>query len=237
MKRILLLFTLFTLGATLPAQPDKEGFYKPVNKVVEGWTIEVEPVLLEAKNKSTADKAFTALANHLQRVKYILPAARVKELQTIRIRLELHNERMGAMQYHPSRQWLRANRHAPDLAKHVHIPRAKALFSPHMWAKHPYVIMHELAHAYHDQILGWNNKEIAAAYEDAKKSGIYDKVLLYTGRKNVKHYGMNNPKEYFAEATEAYLGVNDFYPFVRSELKEHDPRMFKIMEKIWGQVR
>ena len=236
MKRILLLFTLFTLGATLPAQPDKEGFYKPVNKVVEGWTIEVEPVLLEAKNKSTADKAFTALANHLQRVKYILPAARVKELQTIRIRLELHNERMGAMQYHPSRQWLRANRHDPALAKHVHLPRAKSLYAPHMWAKHPYVVLHELAHAYHDQVLRFNNKEIIEAYNAAKKAGIYEKVMLYTGR-TVRHYGLNNHKEYFAESTEAYLGVNDFYPFVRGELKKHDPRMYKIMEKVWGPVR
>ena len=62
-------------------------------------------------------------------------------------------------------------------------------------------------------------------------------MLLYTGRRPVKHYGLNNHKEYFAEATEAYLGVNDFYPFVRGELKKHDPRMYKIMEKVWGPVR
>ena len=24
--------------------------------------------------------------------------------------------------------------------------------------------------------------------------------------------------------TESYVGVNDFYPFVRAELKEHDPK-------------
>jgi len=232
-----MLMRILTILILSTATAFTADFYKPVLKKIEGWTIEVEPVLFEKKNETTAEKSFIALANHFQRIKYILPETRVKELQTIRIRLELHNERMGAMQYHPSRQWLRANRYDPELAKHVHIPRAKALFSPGTWAKHPYVIMHELAHAYHDQFLGWNNKEIAAAYEDAKKSGIYDKVLLYTGRKNVKHYGMNNPKEYFAEATEAYLGVNDFYPFVRAELKHHDPRLFKIMEKVWGPVQ
>ena len=48
---------------------------------------------------------------------------------------------------------------------------------------------------------------------------------------------MNNAKEYFAESTEAYLGVNDFYPFVRAELREHDPDMFRIMQNIWGPVR
>ena len=39
------------------------------------------------------------------------------------------------------------------------------------------------------------------AYKDAKASGTYDKVLLFTERK-IKHYGMNNHKKYFAEKTE-----------------------------------
>jgi hypothetical protein len=52
----------------------------------------------------------------------------------------------------------------------------------------------------------------------------------------VKHYGLSNHKEYFAESTEAYFGVNDFYPFVRAELNEHDPAMYALLEKIWGRV-
>ena len=233
--RLFLIPLIFSAAVCLAA--DKGGkFYKPIKKDVEGWIIAIDPQLLEAKNKAVADQAFTALANHLQRVKFILPEAKVKELQKLPIRLDLNNDRLGNMQYHPSRRWLLTNKHDPALVKHVHIPRAKALFAPHMWAKHPYVVMHELAHAYHDQVLSFDNKEIIAAYEAAKEAGIYEKVLLYTGRK-VRHYGLNNHKEYFAEATEAYLGVNDFYPFVRAELKEHDPQMYKIMEKVWGPVR
>jgi len=53
----------------------------------------------------------------------------------------------------------------------------------------------------------------------------------------VKHYGASNHKEYFAEATEAYLYRNDFYPFVYGELKEHDPAGFAVMEKTWGKIR
>ena len=232
MKTLLTIFVVFSLSASLRAA----DFYKPIIKDVEGWRIAVGSDLLKPQNKTVAEKAFTALANHLQRVKYILSEAKVKELQKLPIRLELNNNRLGNMQYHPSVSWLRANRHDPALVKHVHIPRAKALFSPHMWAKHPYVVMHELAHAYHDQVLSFDNKEIIDAYKAAKKAGIYEKVMLYTGR-TVRHYGLNNHKEYFAESTEAYLGVNDFYPFVRGELKEHDPRMYKIMEKVWGPVR
>ena len=232
MKNIcVLILTVFTLAAQKDA-----NYYKPVIKDVEGWTIAVEPRLLKKENQEVANKAFVALANHLQRVKFILPEAKVKELQKLPIRLELNNQLLGSMQYHPSRSWLRANRHDPALVKHVHIPRAKALYDRGMWAKHPYVVMHELAHAYHDQVLSFDNKEIIEAYNAAKKAGIYEKVLLYTGR-TVRHYGLNNHKEYFAESTEAYLGVNDFYPFVRGELKQHDPRMYKIMEKVWGPVR
>ena len=76
---------------------------------------------------------------------------------------------------------------------------------------------------------------IVEAYEKAKDEGIYEEVLLFTGRK-VRHYGLSNHKEYFAESTEAYFGVNDFYPFVRAELKEHDPRMYEVMKSVWGPV-
>ena len=228
---------VFLVAVLCVSAAERESkFYKPIQKNIEGWSISVDPELLKKENKGIADKAFKALANHLQRVKFILPEAKVKELQKLPIRLELNNSRLGNMQYHPNRGWLVANRHDPALAKHVHIPRAKKLYDPHMWAKHPYVVLHELSHAYHDQVLGFDNPEIIAAYKAAKKKGIYEKVLLYTGR-TVRHYGLTNHKEYFAEATEAYLGVNDFYPFVRAELKQHDPRMFKIMEKVWGPVK
>ena len=40
--------------------------------------------------------------------------------------------------------------------------------------------------------------------------------------------------EYFAESTEAFFGTNDFYPFVRAELKQHDPKMFDLLWKLWG---
>lgn len=211
-------------------------FYDPIEKDVEGWTIAVDPQLLQAENSETAQRAFAALANHLQRIKFITPDDQLKKLQQMRIWIELNNPVLGNMQYHPGRGWLIANGHDPRLVKHVHIPRAKNLYARHMWAKHPYVVLHELAHAFHDQLLGFDNVEISALYAAAKEKGIYDKVLLYTG-KETKHYGMNNPMEYFAEATEAYFGVNDFYPFVRAELQQHDPEMFKLLEKIWGRLR
>jgi len=238
-----LTLTLLLLTASLPAAPAEDkaavpqkSFYDPVEKVIEGWAIDVDPQLLAEENRELGEKAFVALANHLQRVKYIVPAERVSELQKIRIWLELHNPVLGAMQYHPSQGWLKAHGHDPRLVRHVHLPRAQQLLDRHMWAKHPYVVLHELAHAYHDQILSFDQKAIIRAWENIRDNGSYEKVLLYTGAR-VRHYGLTNHKEYFAESTEAYFGVNDFYPFVRAELKEYDPQMYSLLQKIWGPVR
>ena len=237
-QTILAVALLFGALSQSVAEKEENKFYDPIEKKLEGWTIKVDPKLLKNENNEFKDQVFTALANHLQRIKYILPAAKVKEMQKLPIWLDHHYEPLGSMQYHPGATWLRANKHDPRLVKHVHIPRAKALLNRSQWAKHPYVILHELAHAYHDQVLskGFENEEVLGAYNEAKEKGIYEKVLLYSGR-TVKHYGLNNQMEYFAECTEAYLCVNDFYPFVRAELNEHDPRMFQLLKKIWGEVK
>ena len=216
-----------------PAPP---AFYDPVEETVEGWTIAVDPRLLEKEHAQVKERAFKALANHLQRVEFIVPEDRLKELKEIKIWLELDNPNLRGMQYHPNRGWLKSHKHDPRLVKHVHIPHAKELYSRHMWAKHPYVILHELAHGYHDQLLSFDNPKIIEVFEQAKEEKLYEEVLLYTGKK-VRHYALTNHKEYFAESTEAYFGVNDFYPFVRAELKEHDPKMYELLEKIWGPVR
>ena len=61
-------------------------------------------------------------------------------------------------------------------------------------------------------------------------------MLLYTGEQ-VRHYGLTDHKEYFAEGTEAYLYRNDFYPFVCAELKEHDPELHAVLAAVWGAAR
>jgi dipeptidyl-peptidase-4 len=40
--------------------------------------------------------------------------------------------------------------------------------------------------------------------------------------------------EYFAESTEAYFGKNDFFPFNQKELKENDPHMHDLIQKLWN---
>lgn len=235
MFKRLLPFFVGAIVCPLLVSADEPEFYDPIETNIEGWTVAVDPELMKEENVELREKYFKALANHLQRITYITPEKQLERLKLCRIWLELKNEKLGNMQYHPDRGWLMKNGHDPRLAKHVHIPRAASLTDRGMWGKHPFVVLHELAHAYHDQVYGFDNERIAEVYKAAKASGSYDKVLDHRGRQ-VKHYGMNNPMEYFAESTEAYFGVNDFYPFVRAELKEHDPKMYELLREIWGPL-
>jgi hypothetical protein len=205
----------------------------PVVRNIEGWTVHIEPALLDGEQRDEGAKALAMLANHLQRIKVLLHPEPLAKLQRIEIWIEHDHPRLKPMQYHPSKRWLVDHGHDPRLAKKVHITQAGELLSREQMLKHPAVLLHELAHGYHHQVLGFEHSDIIAAYQQAKESGSYERVLLYNG-KRVKHYGLSDHKEYFAEGTEAYFYRNDFYPFVRAELKEHDPTLHALLERVWG---
>jgi dipeptidyl-peptidase-4 len=207
--------------------------FDPVLREIEGWKVHVEPALIDGAHRQEGANALTMLANHLQRIRILVPPEPLAKLRAIEIWIEHDHPRLKAMQYHPSRDWLMENGHDIRLARKVHITQAGELLSRSQMLKHPAVVLHELAHGYHDQFLSFDQPEILAAYHRARESGSYTNVLLYTGRK-VKHYGLTDHKEYFAEGTEAYLYRNDFYPFVRAELKEHDPTLHEVLAKVWG---
>ena len=60
-----------------------------------------------------------------------------------------------------------------------------------------------------------------------------------------KHYAASNPMEYFAELSVAFLAdenlpqeeYNKWYPHNAKQLKEHDPRAFALLQKLWGVER
>jgi hypothetical protein len=208
--------------------------FEPVVRNLEGWTVHVDPALLKGAHAVEGGKALRMLADHLNRISILVPARQLAQLRQMEIWIEHDQPFLRGMQYHPSAGWLVARGHDARLAKKVHISRAAALLERGQMLKHPAVVLHELAHAYHDQVLDFEHPEILEAYRSAKESGSYEKVLLYSGR-HVRHYGMNNQKEYFAEGTEAWFYRNDFYPFVRAELKEHDPAFYSVLEKVWGE--
>jgi dipeptidyl-peptidase-4 len=214
------------------APAKKIGWIKPVEKQIEGWTVQIDPALLFGEHQEEGGRALKMLANHLQRIAILMPEKSLAKMRKLGIRIEHDHPELKNMQYHPDVDWLVEHGYDPQLVKKVHIPVAAELLSREQMLKHPAVILHELAHAYHDQVLDFDDPGIIKAYDEAMKKGLYDRALLYTG-KHVKHYATTDHKEYFAEATEAYFYKNDFYPFVRAELAIHDPVGYAEVKRVW----
>jgi hypothetical protein len=222
-------------------EPKKSGpkkpHFDPVTRNIEGWTVSVDPQMLEGEHAKAGERALSMLGNHLQRIAILVPEDRLKKMQKIGIWIEHDHPDINVEPgpYHPGVGWLTERGYDPRLAKKVHITRAASLLERHHMVKHPAVILHELAHAWHDQFLGFDEPRIREAYDKAMKARLYDEVLSYTGKK-VRAYAATNHMEYFAEGTEAYFYRNDFYPFVRAELKQHDPVLYALLEDIWGRL-
>lgn len=206
-----------------------------VERDIEGWTVAVDIQLLEGFDAELGERALALLRHQLYGISLLMPVDRLHSLRQVGIRLDRDSKTLKGIQYHPSKRWLVENGHDSRLAKMVHIPQAARFVSRSLSAVQPRVVLHELAHGYHDQFLGFGFEPVRLAYDAAKKEGRYEKVLHIRGQEQ-RHYALTDHKEYFAEATEAYFGANDFYPFVRSELKEHDPGFFALLQEIWGKL-
>jgi hypothetical protein len=196
---------------------------------VHGWTVLVNPDLdadLQLKN-DTMD----LLDDHLFRITGTIPSPALDRIRDIEIWVELDSHKNKLMCYHPSLKWLILNGYNPDKEGTVELGNAQ-LFLDLAHDEQPWMVLHELAHGYHDQVFGYDDPTIIAAFKAKVDQGDYEEVLHITG-KHQKHYALTNHKEYFAETTEAYFGTNDFHPFVRGELLKVDPVGAKLMQDTW----
>ncbi len=230
MQPLALAALLALAPSLLAAEPSKPTSH--TDRQLEGWTIRVDDRLLKGPDDATGAKALRCLEGKLADIAVVVPPDRLKKLQSVVIVLDLSHGKLESMQYHPGAGWLKENGYSEDLAKCVHLPRAADLATKRNIREQPWVILHELAHAYHDQVLGFNEPRIREAYDKYKKGGRGDKTLLFDGRR-VKHYALTNPMEFFAEMTEAYFGTNDFFPFNRAELKESEPEIYELLKEVW----
>lgn len=201
---------------------------------VEGWTVHVSERLL-AEQKEATGQALELLRIQLAEIVRSVPSNAVVRLREVPLWFspEYPGVRPRA-EYHPDAGWLRANQRNPAMARAVEFTNIR-IFAAEA-RRMPNFALHELAHAFHDRVLGFGQPDIKAAYEQAKAGGKYDRVERQDseGRKRFdRAYALTNHKEYFAETTEAFFSRNDFFPFTRAELEAHDPEMFKLLERLW----
>ena len=195
-----------------------------------GWKVHVSRKLLQ-QDGATTGRAVDLLEAQLEEIARVVPKAALAELRKVPLWVspEYPNTRPRA-EYHPNVHWLRKHDRDPAMAKGIEFTNTR-IFDKET-RRMPVFVLHELAHAYHDRVLGFDNPAIEAVYRLAMADKLYDAVRRNDG-KTVRAYAATNAKEYFAETTEAFFGRNDFFPFAREELKRHDPRMYELLVRIW----
>jgi len=218
------------LSTTRPAAVAQADDYD--RQSIEGWTIRVNHKLARDEPELCAEE-LELLRFQLYQITREVPRPALEKIQSVVIWVELDDPLFPCSCYHPDHDWVVG--HGLDARKTHGVEIASARNFLKWEHTQPWMILHELAHAYHHDFLpdGFDNAEVRAAYENAKDKGLYDAVLRNNGHTE-RAYAMTNPMEYFAECSEAFFGTNDFYPFVRAEFKVHDPRGFQMIKAAWG---
>lgn len=204
-------------------------------KMIAGWTAHVSQRLLDDQKNETS-KALELLTAQLNEIVAVVPKQALAELQKVPLWISPEYPKVAPRaEYHPGAGWLRDNGRDPVMAKGVEFTNVR-IFEAET-RRMPNFALHELAHAYHDRVLNFERRDIKAAFEKAKASGTYDKVDRKDSEGRVrqdKAYALTNQMEYFAEGSEAFFAKNDFFPFTREELQQHDPEFFAILQSVWG---
>lgn len=198
---------------------------------IEGWTVFVEKPLAESKTDWPPVRA--QLEKQLYQITRVVPDPALGKIRQVKVWVHIKAPGTPCMAYHPGRQYLVEHGMNPDMAKGIEVGCSDTFLK---WTiDQPWMVLHELAHAYHDQFLekGYENPAIKTAYDAAKKADLYKRVMFWNGRER-DGYAATNQMEYFGELTEAYFGVNDMFPFVRGELAKHDPEGLKAVAAAWG---
>ena len=206
-----------------------------------GWKLLISTELLQ-KQKVETEKAVQLLQQQLEEVQRVVPQAAVKKLQTVPLYFNPTYPGSGPRaEYHPGAGWLKQNGRDPLMVKGIEFTNI-AIFEREL-SRMPNFALHELAHAWHDQFLdaGFGNQQLQRAFARMKDSGTYEQVERRFGNdrpsRTESAYALTNPMEYFAESSEAFFSTNDFFPFNRNQLHQHDPEMEQLLEQLWSVAR
>ncbi|MFT7485447.1 MAG: hypothetical protein ACI9F9_001297 [Candidatus Paceibacteria bacterium] len=229
MQNTLALIVLLVVAFLVPPTGSESQLpYEYEERQMEGWTVLVQRELMA--DEDLCQRVTSVLEVKLWEIETRLPQAVVERLQSVKIRLHLDRAGCAGGVYHPSQEWLREHDFPEDWARGIEFGNARNFLS---WGRQqPAMVLHELAHAWHHQVLGYERKEVIEAFEQTEREQTLDEVLYVTGGAK-RAYALNNPQEFFAEMSEAWWATNDFFPFVRVEVQESFPHVVGMLESCW----
>jgi hypothetical protein len=235
------LFVLMLLVGPTAAQSKVKPEAIPgyTKRTIEGFTVLLsDKTLREGAAAKFERQPLEVLESELKALCGLMPARTLKALRNVLIwvewdeEVEVRNGRKGivlATYFGGHQLELLAEGMHPLKARNVTIHRMKELtrLNQRQQGRVSSVILHEVAHAVHDQVIGFDNPDIKAAYKQAMERRLVDRQA----------YAATNEKEFFAEMSCAYFSQLAYYPHTNEELKKHDPVTYKLMESLWGKPK
>jgi hypothetical protein len=209
--------------------------YEPAH--VAGWTVLVEKQLL-SDEPALAKRALARLEKKLGEALAALPEHAHARLKRLPIFLLYGPKAKGGGRDNGLEYFQKgAPEHHADLDPRwgscvVIYCAENYLWLSEFWARK--ALVHEFAHAHHLEQWPEGQPDIAEAWRNATKRGLYRGVKDDRGRKLDRAYAAVNQLEYFAELSCAYFVGCNYQPFTRAELKAYDPVGYAMIEKLWG---
>jgi len=146
----------------------------------EGWRVEVNERLVAETN--LCERTLKLLAAQLYQIARVVPPEPLAKLRQIPIWVERSSAQFPCMCYHESRDWLSTHGVNPDKTGAVELANPETFLA---WThEQPWMVLHELAHGYHQRFLGHDHVGIRRCYEQAKAGKTYESVLRINGKKD-----------------------------------------------------
>jgi|FLOH01.1.fsa_nt_gi hypothetical protein len=225
---LLLVASLLASPVKIAAPLEEPGGWKYRELEIEGWTVLVEQQLYAKTALRT--QVLDLMKIKLWEIATRLPAPAVTRLRQVKLRMHLAHAANNGAAYHPSADWLREHAMPEDWALGIEFGNAENFLG---WSQQqPAMVLHELAHAWHHQVLGYAHEGVLQSFAATRDAGKLEEVLYVSGGSQ-RAYALNNDKEFFAEMSEAWWSTNDMYPFVRGELLDGFPDIAKHMDAWW----
>ncbi len=225
--------------------------------LVQGFQIYYEPNVFDLQ-----PDLLDTLSMDLEQVKLLLPKTKsCAELVSntsiyINISIVFGTGEVGdGCCYHATdgQRWLRDHGMSEQKAGCVEIYSAEDYLQSRLLWGSGGLVLHELAHAYHDKMCegGFACAAVVAAYQETMCHGRYDccpsvhgpQSQLITDGQQLKAYACTNCKEYFAELSVSFLSptgrdeskceFNKWFPHNRQQLSAHDPVAFEVLLRLW----
>jgi hypothetical protein len=206
---------------------------------LEGFTLYVNQQVLDHPRDRWGRPTLSVLEHELNDLRRILVPRIFKVLQDVPVWVEWDNNSNAvpgavAVYYGGDGKQLESVGVNPQKSQCIEIVSLRILGE----IRHPgtalqqIIILHEMSHAVHHRLLGYDNPELNAIFQQAVDRKLYDKVNDRFGRQT-KAYARTSAAEYFAEISCAYLDSCNYFPFNYQQLQGYDPAGFAFVERVW----